>query len=1716
MQATTGYYGTLDDIFIEEMLPYMQDFDMYDEYGPFNEKEENYFKEIEDVLEPEEEEFSLDEDELLLRYTEEELKEMQAKLGYEGEEYTIGKIEPVKPRPDQDVRYEMPLANSQEVMIRAGKINVLALIDTGSMVNIMNDKVFYRIRHSYLTPYRSDPYLKDPEMPYLIRYNQVVKFKTLSTMDQTVEGIGMAMVKFYIGNLDFVDDFCIVRNVTSEVILGRDFMKHTGMVIDYQKSTITFSPYLQLYTVSTVVIPPQTEKVIKTHSNYYNGDLREAPLQIDGSSDDAGRLHCKTNEVNIRDGIADIKVFNETSNKILIPPDTDIARGRLRTMRENVLQKLAKALEYNRSDPIDEKEGVTHGSSDYWMAINQINLDESILNRKEREALFDIIFKQRGALSIHGQIGKVKNFYYNIKMKDERIFNKESYRMNSITKQIFQQKIAEFMKNGVAIRYMSEYSSPALLIKKPSSKGEKDPWKAKYRIVIDLREMNESAIHLQYSLPIIHELTTELDPTKNRYYTLIDVSDAFYQVQLHPDSYKYTTFKVPQLGSYCLTRLPQGYVGGPSIFQAVIENLFPDSIKEYLTYYIDDILIMTETAEKHLQIIQIVLYTLRQNGMKIKIEKCQICPEELDFLGVTLCKEGVKVKADKCEAIVNIKVPRTKKQVRSFLGAVGYYRRYIRNFAQIAKPLHRLTKDDISNQKVPWDEICQQSFDTLKQKLVESPILGHMDYSRQTILRTDSSGVGLGASLIQVDPEEGKEVVIAYFSRVLQPHEYNYDITTREALAVLSAIRHFATYLRFVEDFIIQTDHIDLKYIFKGQKRTKQESHRLIRWALYLSGFPSYIQFCSGTSPMIRMVDFLSRHNYEDLNEQIGEIARQIDVKDLARLEANCPDCGVDCYEKVSEDQKPLVPDTEQLKTIKIFPEPIGNIQPMDDPLVELPRIVETNPEGKSRIIEPENKLPKIQSYYIVKPTKSDTDSEIDNTLKLRLRKISQSMNDGYQETNKEAEDVTADVSSGHANEELQYDDESQETESEESDYSDDEEHINLIEDDQDRDDAMPVLPPTDEKYIPLSKLKEELDEYEIKMFSRDQLREMQRADPHSRDIIDYIEGDELPPEKRKAKRLIMMADHFFLDNVDNLLFHLDYPAGGLVKDYCIIQLYIPEELTNYVIQEMHAPMHLGKSGLIAQIRQRYWFPRMVSKIDKYIQNCNICQLEKHMRIPYRAPLKPRRMVTQPGEVWYLDHMGPIRYQRKDKLNSFQVTPWSNKEAISDLEVEEYKYVLIAVDSYSQYVELILCNGTTAVETADKIFKDVICRHSWPRALIHDQGTAFTNKLLEEFTRKLGIKNYQTAAMNPRSNGLAEARVKIVSVALAKLVNERKGNWYDYIPSVQFAMNCVPSKAHCISPFVLQHGRMPNDPLSLALIGEDNLLRTHVEYCSNLLFKVKMWRKVAQRCRRRYNKEMEKAFEKQIKLPTNIQIGELCYLHVPYLDTETKGIKRLNIPWRGPFAISDIKEGRLVKLIRTSDLMESDKWYPVHRLKITQYGLDPPILTPIKDFTVDYEYDENTPDITADNFNTQPWDDNTLNESDEEVQKELEKEKDENVIEKDKIDNDLTTDSTETPAREEPRVLKYKVKVPPRTRTTRQAVASNEPSERKVAKLLKYKELPDGTQKIQILCEGDSRGWELWVTVDQLEPITDNEELKQELKDEIENLKQTEMNKKRV
>ena len=335
-------------------------------------------------------------------------------------------------------------------------------------------------------------------------------FSFQSSSDHTIKCVGYCKLLTKIARCEFDTLYHIVDGTNLGIVIGHDFMMKSCMKIDYARHTISVTPFLFLYTIYSISVPAKSSVEVEASVERPHRDLTliTSPIKVFENSPMEG-IKCKEDITPVSGDTTKVTIKNDTEQGIVVPRRTPVGIGELATMWENVLQEMSEALELNRKQRISSLEGVTHGSGEYWEAINKIDLDHSKLSPKSREWLFDIIFEQWGVMSLYGQIGKLKNFYYKIKMSSDKIYNKESYWMNSITHTIMEGKIDKLLKNNIAIKYMSEYSSPALLVWKPGSKDEKDPFKAKYRIVIDLREMNEAAVHLQYSLPVIHEVVTQ-------------------------------------------------------------------------------------------------------------------------------------------------------------------------------------------------------------------------------------------------------------------------------------------------------------------------------------------------------------------------------------------------------------------------------------------------------------------------------------------------------------------------------------------------------------------------------------------------------------------------------------------------------------------------------------------------------------------------------------------------------------------------------------------------------------------------------------------------------------------------------------------------------------------------------------------------------------------------------------------------------------------------------------------------------------------------------------------------------------------------------------------------------------------------------------------------------------------------------------------------------
>ena len=358
-------------------------------------------------------------------------------------------------------------------------------------------------------------------------------------------------------------------------------------------------------------------------------------------------------------------------------------------------------------------------------------------------------------------------------------------------------------------RSNSPWASPVVLVHKKDGS---------LRFCIDLRKLNARTIKDAYSLPRIEDALDSLNGAC--IFTSLDLKSGYWQVELDESSIPLTAFKVGPLGFYECVRMPLGLTNAPATFQRLMELCLGELHLEWCIIYLDDIIIFSKNPDDHLTRLEGVFERLAKAGLKLKPSKCEFFRSSLKYLGHIVSKNGIATDPRKVKAILDWPRPKTVTEVRSFTGFTNYYRRFIKGYAKVARPLHELTSGENGKKKhskVQWTDRCQESFDSLKKICSESPVLAYADYAKPFVLHTDASTTGLGAVLYQKQ-EDGKERVIAYASRTLNRAERNYDAHKLEFLALKWAVTdRFHEYL-YGATFEVFTDNNPLTYILSTAK----------------------------------------------------------------------------------------------------------------------------------------------------------------------------------------------------------------------------------------------------------------------------------------------------------------------------------------------------------------------------------------------------------------------------------------------------------------------------------------------------------------------------------------------------------------------------------------------------------------------------------------------------------------------------------------------------------------------------------------------------------------------------------------------------------------------------------------------------------------------------------------------------------------------------------
>ena len=404
-------------------------------------------------------------------------------------------------------------------------------------------------------------------------------------------------------------------------------------------------------------------------------------------------------------------------------------------------------------------------------------------------------------------------------------------RMAPKEKEELRKQTQELLKKGLIRPSRSNWGAAVVFVAK--SDGS-------LRLCVDYRDLNKQTLKNKYPLPRIDDLFDQLQGA--RVFSKMDLATGFHQLRIAEDCIHLTAFKGPDTFYEWLV-MPFGLTNAPAYFVDLMNRVFRDVLNKFVLVFIDDILIYSKTEEEHVRHLEAVLEILRRNVLKAKFSKCHFWEREVRFLGHVISDQGISVDPGKISAIQDWKQPTTPKEVRSFLGLAGYYRKFVKDFSKLACPLTKLT---MKNAKFVWTPRCEESFQELKRRLTTAPVLSIIDGNKGITVYTDACGEGVGAVLMQ----HGK--VIAYASKQLKPHERNYATHDLELLAVVFALKIWRHYL-LGEKFELFTDHKSLKYLFTQ----KDLNMRQQRWLEFLASYDLDIQYTPGKANVV--ADALSR-----------------------------------------------------------------------------------------------------------------------------------------------------------------------------------------------------------------------------------------------------------------------------------------------------------------------------------------------------------------------------------------------------------------------------------------------------------------------------------------------------------------------------------------------------------------------------------------------------------------------------------------------------------------------------------------------------------------------------------------------------------------------------------------------------------------------------------------------------------------------------------------
>lgn len=696
---------------------------------------------------------------------------------------------------------------------------LIFLVDSGSDISLIKEDSLF--------------YLKD------IDRHDIIKIQGIS--EDYIEALGSLQVDLSFSNLVCDQKFILVDSdfpIPHDGIIGRDFLKKYRVSLEYGEDDYLYfrNDDLSVPIVSTpfndrITIPSRCEVVRKINlpssddfvvsDTLENSQVFIARAIINQKSPFVRLINLSTSPISI------------SVNTIRLEPLSDF-----HIVSQDISKRTAEVLD------ILKKNFPKHIHTSLRSKLNKLCVEYAqIFGLKHEPITCNNFYKQK------------------IELVDKNPVYTPQYKLNHSQLKIIEEQVDKLLKDRIIRHSKSNYNNPIILVPKHSKNGEK------WRLVVDFRNLNKKLIKDKYPLPRIDRIFDQLGHSK--FFSVCDLMSGFHNIELEEDSRKYTAFTTHK-GFYEFNRLPFGLAISPNSFCRMMAIAFAHLTPDIAFLYVDDIIVLGRTEEEHLNNLRKVFDVCLKHNLKLNPDKCTFFRPEVSYLGHTITANGILPDKSKFNLIRDYPTPKSSDDVKRFVAFANYYRKFVKNFAELTYHLNQLTRKNVL---FKWTSIHDNAFMKIKHILCNSPLLTYPDFEQPFYLTTDASNIACGAVLSQMKDKVLKP--IAFASRTFTQGEQHKSVIEKELTAIHFAVNYFKPYL-FGYHFFIQTDHKPLVYLFS----LKNPSSKLNRIRLDLMDFDFTIEYIKGENNPV--ADALSRISINTLKDKYKQVLMMTRSKTLA------------------------------------------------------------------------------------------------------------------------------------------------------------------------------------------------------------------------------------------------------------------------------------------------------------------------------------------------------------------------------------------------------------------------------------------------------------------------------------------------------------------------------------------------------------------------------------------------------------------------------------------------------------------------------------------------------------------------------------------------------------------------------------------------------------------------------------------------------------------